>query len=182
LGKSSNEGGASAEGLSRLKKELLRSSGLLREGELSTTLEIEIISALTEGPRSIGELVETIFGTKSSSPGFDAHYMRVYRTAQDLAARGYAVRALFGKEKPYRITGYCVERLLSGPALPSPRMVARLDFAAYALTLVLGALMALAGTGVVVLVPKVLLASNSAFFFLLGISSVRMVQTLRRIG
>ena len=170
------------EGLSRLREEMFRSTRSLRKVELRSEIELEIVSALVNGERSIGELVEEIFRVDSSDPGFDAQYMRVYRAAQDLSSRGFVSRRLFGREKPYRLTGYCVEKLFSGPGTPSPRMVTRLEFVLYALTLICGTVMALDGVSVLDLGVKGLLAFNSLFFFLLGLSSLRMLQNLRRVG
>ena len=68
-------------GLSRLRQDMLRSTRSLRRVQLKSDLELEIVLALAEGERSIGELVEIIFDSRSSDPGFDTHYMRVYRAS-----------------------------------------------------------------------------------------------------
>jgi hypothetical protein len=169
-------------GLSRLRQDMLRSTRSLRRVQLKSDLELEIILALAEGERSIGELVEIIFDSRSSDPGFDTHYMRVYRASQDLASRGFVARRLFGREKPYRLTGYCIEKLFAGPGAPSPRMVTALEFILYLSTLICGAVMALVGVSVLDLGIRGLIIFNSLFFFLLGFSSLRMLQNLRRVG
>jgi hypothetical protein len=91
-------------------------------------------------------------------------------------------RRLFGREKPYRLTGYCVEKLFSGPGVPSPKIVTRLEFVLYALTFLCGTVMALVGVSVLDLGIRGLIVFNSLFFFLLGFSSLRMLQNLRRVG
>jgi hypothetical protein len=54
------------EGLSRLREEIYQSTRHLRKIELKSDLELEIISALVNGERSVGELVELVFECKSS--------------------------------------------------------------------------------------------------------------------
>lgn len=171
-----------AERLSRLREEILRSSRSVREAELRSSLEMDIISSLVEGEKTITELVEVIFHGRGENPDFETQYMRVWRAAQDLASKGYLARRLFGKEKPYRITSYCVEMLLSGPGVPHPRLLAWLDACLYGLTVMLGILMVLVGRSILVIGGWGLLSFNSIFFFLLGISSLRMIQALRRVG
>jgi len=170
------------EELVRLKDELLRDRKPVREAELKTSLEIEIISSLFDGGKTVAELVEIVFGLDRDDADFMAQYSRVWRAAQDLASRGFVSRSLFGKEKPYRLTSYCLQVLFSGPDRSWPELVSRIDISLYTATVLAGAVMLLVAAGWFDPGDIVFLALNSVFFLLLGFSSLRTIETLLRVA
>ena len=80
---------------------VIKSLDHLEERELSYT---RLLILLLGRNRSIGDLVTIIYGMKSDQPGYRKLYMRVSRRLKSLQSKGFVSKALFGKEKPYRIT------------------------------------------------------------------------------
>ena len=73
----------------------------LEKRELSQT---RILVQLLGRDRSVADLVAMIYEKKPQDPGYRSLYMRVSRRLRSLQERGLVSRALFGKERPYRIT------------------------------------------------------------------------------
>lgn len=159
---------------------LLRSVGSLRHLELNM-LEVEILSRLIEGRRTRNELVEEIFDVRKGGPDYVASYTKVRRGLEDLESRGYVTTPLFAKERPYRITSYGMQRVVSvSPDIKQPRLVERVDPVIYAACLLFGFVTYYAAgnvtdpAGMMAILP-------ASFFILLGFSLARIWSTLRRV-
>jgi len=72
--------------------------------EVDGSLQDQILEELVEGSRTVGELVEVLYGVRRSDPGFSTSYMKVRRAVKRLEGRGYVSVPVLGKEKPCRLT------------------------------------------------------------------------------
>jgi hypothetical protein len=154
----------------------------LRGLDIGDQLAVEILSQLVDGRKNASEIVELIYGLKRDDEGFNSSYNRVSREIRRLESKGLVSRALFGKEKPYRLTELAVSNLARiGGEGKQVSMVPWYDIAIYLTTLV-------------VTVPTVLhawdwfqlpeIGTIGLFGFLcffLGISVCELVRTLRRV-
>jgi hypothetical protein len=162
-----------------------RRSGLGRVADsihllgLKSGLQTEVLREIVDGPRTIRELVNIIYGEDRGSSSFETHYARVRRAARYLEARGYVSASLFGREKPYRLTRHgerCLANLASG--FPAPTVMLRTDAFLFAVTLLLGILNL---PDVAFPQPATSIVS-AAFLVLLGVSLCRGVTILREVG
>ena len=169
-------------GLSSFREEILRTSRSVRDASLRGSLEAEVVSSLIDGEKTVTELVEMIFPVRSDDPDFNTHYMRVWRATQDLASNGYVVKRLFGRERPYRLTRYGVERLFSGSGTGRPGLVAWIDISLYMATILFASLLLVIHIMASATGNMILSVINPAFFFLLGVSSLRMIQTFVKVS
>lgn len=65
---------------------------------------VRLLVLLIDHGRSVGDVVEFVYGKRSGEPGYRKLYMRVSRRLRALEREGLVSRALFGKERPYQIT------------------------------------------------------------------------------
>jgi len=160
------------------------SSGVsrLRGLDLGDEIEVEILGQLVGSSMTATELVEGIYGLGSSDEGFSSSYTRVRRGVRKLESKGLVSTRLFGRDKPYRLTDLAVINLARiGGGGRQMATVPRVDLVAYLATsglsvpvVVLGSeWLSISDVGVVLLF--------AVFFFLLGASFVRFMQTLRRV-
>jgi len=63
-----------------------------------------LLFLLLGGGRSVTDLVYSIYGKRYGDAGYRKLYMRVARRLASLEHEGLVSRALFGKERPYRVT------------------------------------------------------------------------------
>jgi len=154
----------------------------LRGIDLGDEVEVEILSQLVGSRRTATEIVEGIYGLGSRDEGFSSSYTRVRRGIRRLEARGLVSTNLLGRDKPYRLTDLAIINLARiGGESKQVRSLPRIDLVAYLATTGLSVPVVVLGSewfkisdiGVVVLF--------AAFFFLLGASFVRFLQTLRRV-
>lgn len=146
---------------------------------LKSGLQTEVLREIVDGPRTIRELVNIIYGEDRGTSSFETHYARVRRAARYLEARGYVSASLFGREKPYRLTRHgerCLANLASG--FPAPRVVLGRDAFLFAGTLFLGILNLLDAASPR---PSTSVVS-AAFLVLLGASLCRGLTILREVG
>ena len=158
----------------------MRSVGSLRHLELSL-LEVEILSRLMEGRRTRNELVEEIFQQQKGGPDYVASYTKIRRGLEDLEGKGFVTTPVFGKEKPYRITSYGMQKVVSvSPDIKQPRLVERIDPVIYAACLIAGfATYYVAGS--VSDPARIMALLPASFFILLGFSLARIWDTLRKV-
>ncbi len=157
-----------------LNARLKKSVRALGELEARNDLEIAIVQALLDGPRTVAELSRTILGPEPR--GHQANYMKVKRSVEALESKGYLSTRILGKPKPYRLTPYAREKLgsLASGELPTTRLVIVWDLGLYATTVFLASMTAF-GQYDGYWIPMF-------FVYLAGASSIRLLQTLRRIS
>ena len=157
---------------------LWESVKVLRDLGLASELQSEILRVLIDGPRNITELVGTIYGTTRDGPGFGADYMKVSRTIRKLENQGLVATRILGRDRPYRLTPYALEKLyfLGRPGEEAQRLVGFIDILAYLGTVGSGGAMVLLQQS-----PWVG-AAFGAFLYALGISTCRIVRMLRRLS
>jgi len=164
---------ASATRLRQSFRDRLRKSvRLLGDLEPRSETQISVVESLLDGPKTIAELTEEIFGTDSAD---QASYMKVRRAVRALGSKGYVSTRLLGKPKPYRLTLYAREMLGSlEPGLPPFRLLAPWDILLHGATLVVATILALD------LVDS--LWWLLVFVYLAGASSCRLAQLFRRVS
>lgn len=86
---------------SEILKNAIQNLDRLEERELSQT---RILVLLLERDLSVADLVANIYGKRPHESEYRRLYMRISRRLISLQGRGLISRALFGKERPYRIT------------------------------------------------------------------------------
>jgi hypothetical protein len=86
---------------SEILKRKARNLDRLEGRELGQT---RILALLLERNRSVADTVAAVYSKRSDQTGYRGLYMRVSRRLKSLESRGFVSRALFGKERPYRIT------------------------------------------------------------------------------
>ncbi len=157
-----------------LNDRLKKSVRTLGELEARSDLEIAIVQALLDGPRTVAELSRIILGPEPR--GHQANYMKVKRSVQALESKGYLSTGILGKPKPYRLTPYAREKLgsLASGELPTTRLMSIWDLGLYAITVFLASMTAF-GEYDRYWIP-------TFFVYLAGASSIRLLQTLRRIS
>ena len=158
-------------GISRLK-------GL----EIGDELEIEILAQLVNTRRTITEIVEGVYGLRSTDEGFSSSYTRVRRGTRRLESRGLITTRIFGRDKPYKLTDLAIINLarIGGEARQIPTLP-RIDIATYLATTGLSVPVIVLGAKWFQISDIGVVALFAAFFFLLGASFVRFLQTLRRV-
>ena len=149
--------------------------------EIADELEIEILAQLVNTRRTITEIVEGIYGIRSTDEGFSSSYTRVRRGTRKLESKGLITTRIFGRDKPYRLTDLAIINLarIGGEARQIPTLP-RIDLAAYLATTGLSIPVVILGTEWFQLSDIGVVALFAAFF-LLGASFVRFLQTLRRV-
>jgi len=150
---------------------------------LASELQTEILRHLIDGRRSITELVQLIFHTSKDDQAFDAEYMKVTRAIRKLENKGLVATRIFGRDKPYRLTSHAIETLYyRGRPGESSQLVSIKDLAIYSSTLIAGAatLSLIWGLDPSTRARWVALSSG-AFLYLLGVSSCRIVNLMRRV-
>jgi len=157
-----------------LEDRLKKSVRALGELEARSDLEIAIVDALLDGPRTVAELSRIILGPEPR--GHQANYMKVKRSVETLESKGYLSSSILGKPKPYRLTPYAREKLgsLASGELPKSRLLTVWDLVLYTITIFLASMTAF-GQYDWYWIPMF-------FVYLAGISTVRLFQTLRRIS
>ena len=161
-----------------LRERVLSSVRKLRHIEL-TMLQIEIIDQLMDGRRTATELVDQIFQTKPGNPDFQARYAAIRREIKNLESRGYVSTTLFGRDRPYRLTGHATAVLSSIlPEQRKPRILGKWDLAALVTT---------AATAILLLTSRhceeqVVFLLFALFFVFLGVSISSFAHTLRKVS
>lgn len=156
----------------------------LRELGLGSDLQTEMLRHLLHGPRTMTELVELIYGVSRDGEDFSADYMKIRRAIRKLENKGLLSTKIFGRDKPYRLTRYAIEKLyhLARPNGQPGELVSRSDLAVHASTLVSGlATLLLTWQALGEPHPVIVVIISGIFFYLLGISSNRILGLIRRI-
>ncbi len=151
----------------------------LRGVDLESVLDAQVLSELIRGRRTVPELVGLLYGVQHGYPGYNSYYMKVRRSLQNLGGKGYVSCPIFGKNRPYRLTGYAIAKLTNIGGEGSPRRVAlvpRKDLAVYVATTLLGCLSLASGVDAAVEAWTYLV-----FAFLLGIATGNAARTLVRV-
>jgi hypothetical protein len=154
----------------------------LRGIHVGDEVEVEVLTHLVGGRFTIAELVEKMYGLDRNEEGFSSSYTKVRRATRRLESRGLVSTRLFGKERPYRLTEYAITNLARiGGGEPQRALMPRQDLIVHATTLALSIPMLLLAKGWLVLSDPGTIVLFACFFYLLGASSSRLVQMLRRI-
>ena len=154
----------------------------LRGLDIGDELEVEILAKLVSTRRTITEIVEAVYGLASGEEGFSSSYTRVRRGIRRLESRGLVSTTLLGRDKPYRLTDLAVINLARiGGESRQMQALPRIDLAAYLATTGLSIPVIVLGSKWLPLTDLGVVALFAAFFFLLGASFVRFLQTLRRV-
>ena len=110
------------------QKRLLENIHSLKRLGVEDVLQAEILAHLVNGPAAASDLASEIFCNKGSEAPSRAQYMRVARALGGLERKGYVARSPFGKQKPYRLTGYARELLAAVAADKRPSsLISRKD-------------------------------------------------------
>ena len=150
--------------------------------DIGDELEVEILGQLVRSRRTVTEMVEGIYGLGSMDEGFNSCYTRVRRGVKRLESKGFVSTNLFGWNKPYRLTDLAMVNLARmGGDVEQLDLVSRVDIAAYLTTIALLVPVAVLGADWLKLSDLGVLVLFAAFFFLLGASFVRFLQTFRRV-
>ena len=174
----------SAPGANRpdLSSTLRKSATAALARELEEPLQLLIIEKLLDGPRSIAELVEQIYGSTNGQPGYMTSYTKTRRALEKLSSKGYVSRRHFGAVKPYRLTDFAITRLASfSTGKEPPRLLPTTDRITHLATLCLALFLLLSVSGRIQLSGLHHTVLNAAFFFTLGLSASRIIQGLRRV-
>ena len=162
----------------RVKNGVSKLKGL----DIGDELAVEILAQLVDGRKNTSEVVALVYGLKRDDEGYHSSYNRITREIRRLESKGLVSRALFGKEKPYRLTELAVSNLARiGGESRQVSMVPWFDRVIYSTTLVLTVptvLHAMDGFQLTKLGTVVLFGF---LCFFLGISVCELVRTLRRV-
>jgi len=170
------------ERITGLQKGIKNGLHKLRGLDVADQLGIEILSQLVGQKKTMAEIVEGIWGLRSSDPGFSSCYTKVRRATRNLESKGLVSTRLFGRDKPYRLTDLAMINLarIGGEAKQIPALP-RVDLATYLATAVLSIPIILLGADWFRMSNPSIIAVFAAFFFLLGVSFSRFIQALRRV-
>ena len=131
-----------SKALSNVEAGLEGSMKRLVEGQLDSLTQVGIVRELLAGKRTLAELVEALYGLKRQDDGFKTEYTRIRREVRALESKGFVSRALFGRERPYRLTQLAVARITKiAEVTPSwqPKLVTPIDFGIYVVAMLLAA-------------------------------------------
>lgn len=163
-----------------LLSQVLANARDMKRMRITSVVDIEILTCLVEGRRTVGELAEQIYGARRTDPGYHTYYMKVRRAVKDLQRRGYVATRLFGKEKPYKLTPFVVARMMGADGR-SVGVVPLLDGLIYVLTICLGlANVAFAGFSPFLSRPYMIMV-YTVFVFLTGYSLSRLTIAFRKV-
>jgi hypothetical protein len=159
---------------------LLREIGDIRGLGVDTVLQGEILVRLVARSWTGSELAAKIFGVDNGVTMRRAEYMKVVRALAALERRGYVAKALFGKERPYRLTDYGKEMVMAALKGTSPTVL----FPQKELAWHVAAAGMTASTLVLIWMrtaPEILMACWLGTGLLVGLSLARFWRTLRRV-
>ena len=173
---------ADSDNINDLKRNVVNGISKLRGLDISDELTIAILAQLVEGKKSAAEIVERTYGIGNSEEGFQSCYGRVRREIRRLESKGLVSRALFGKEKPYRLTQLAIINLakIGGEEQQLP-IIPKTDLAAYLVTLALSVPTASHALGLFELTESWTIGLFGCFCFFLGISVYGSVHMIRRV-
>ena len=173
---------ARSENIDDLNKRVKEGISNLRGLEIGDELGVEILSQLVEGRKSTSEIVELVYGLKHNDDGYKSSHARIGREIRKLESKGLVSRSLFGKEKPYRLTELAVINLARiGGKERQLAVIPRIDIAVYSLTAGLSLLEGSQAAGLLQLSETQTIALLVVLSFFLGISTVELLRTLRRV-
>jgi len=153
----------------------------LREMELDSTLQAEVLEKLLDGKKTTEELVALIYKVPRESQAYQACYMRVRRAAKRLEEKGLTSRPLFGRDKPHKLTRLALERLLAiNGHRGDVRIVPMMDRALYLVLLVVFVLTWASAT--IQVEHHLLFTLSVAVIFLGGLACCRFLETIRRVA
>ena len=154
----------------------------LRGLEIGDELLVEILGQLVEGRKTITELVEGVYGIHPSEEGFKSSHTRITRGIKRLESKGLASRKLLGRDRPYKLTQLAITNLARiGGEEQQQSVVPKIDVAAYLIAVVLAVPMASHAFGWLIIAETPTIVIFGCFCFLLGISFVEVVRTVRRV-
>jgi len=161
-------------------KKLLDKVNDYRDLGVKNVLQIELLARLAAGRSTASDLAVEAFSGNNPGAVSRGEYMRTMRSLAALERKGYVTRALFGKDKPYRLTHHgedAVEAIIGGrtPQALIPRREL-LSFALAGLAAATSAALTYAEAGTLILI-----ACWLATGILTGLCLTRFVQTARRI-
>jgi hypothetical protein len=111
--------------------------------------------------------------------------MKVRRAVRKLENRGLISTRILGRDKPYRLTPYAIERLyhLARPDGGDVGLMSKGDMALYVSTLTTGLVtFFLTWQALGKPSPVLVVLFSGIFFYLLGVSSSKILGLLRRIS
>jgi hypothetical protein len=156
----------------------------LKDLDLVSELQTEVLRHLVDGPRTVPELVSLIYGMGRQDSEFQTYYMRVKRSIRKLENKALVSTKILGRDKPYRLTRYAVENLyyVGRPHLSPEALLSRIDTAIYAATLIIGSsTLLLTWASPPAPAPTWIIVSSGAFTYLLGLATSRIMRSMRRI-
>ncbi len=164
-------------------KEAVRKAAIkILAEEQGESLQVGVIKGLVDGPRSVAELVEEIYGVVKGEPSYMTSYTRTRRALAKLSARGMVSRKVFGSTKPYRLTRHARESLASyATGSDPPSLFPRIDRVVHASAITVAIALTLSLSGRIQVGQPLLSVLQSMFFFTLGLSTARVAQGLRRV-
>lgn len=155
-------------------------AGLKKLG-IESFLEVELLTALSKGRRTVAELVQELYNVERSNPAYASYYDRVRRGCRRLESKGLVSRRIFGRDKPYRLTEHgilAMNRARMGQV--SQRVLNSMDAALYLATILFG-LIAVSTTNSSALHQSHYLGIFTIFVLLTGMSVVRFLETLWKV-
>jgi hypothetical protein len=173
---------ADSENIENLHNRVRQGVSKLRGLDIGDDLGIEILSQLVDGRKSVSEIVELVYGLRRGDEGHKSCHGKVSREIKRLESKGLVSKAIFGRDRPYRLTDLAMINLarIGGHVQQIP-VLPRIDLAIYFITF--GSAVPL----VFLVVGWVQLSQSFAgwlscwFWLLLGISLTRFAQAFRRV-
>jgi len=169
-------------GLDELGAKVSEGVSRLRGLDVGDQLEVEILSRLARGRRTIAELVEQVYGLGRYDEGFGPSYTRVRRKMKRLESKGLVSTKLFGKERPYRLTDLAVTNLARiGGEGKQIDLLSMTDLAVYVATGTLALPMISLSAHLVEMASPTVVMVFAGFFYLLGGSTFCIIRMIRRV-
>jgi len=167
---------------SGFEKRVRRGVSQLRGLDIADELQVEIVSELIERKLTGVEIVQRVYGLGRYEEGFNSCYTRTRRALKRLESKGLVATSVLGKEKPYRLTDIAAINLARiGGEREQTGIVSRSDLLFYLATFVLAAPIASIGAGLWRPEDPWIAGLYACFFYLLGVSTSRVTQAVRRV-
>jgi hypothetical protein len=170
------------DGFNGLHTDVEKGVSRVRGLELGDQVAVEVLTQLVEGRKTVTEIVEGVYGLRRSDEGFSSCFTKVRRATKRLESSGLVSTGIFGRDKPYRLTDLAIINLARiGGGREQIRVLPRIDLLTYAATAAFSLPVASLGLGWLQMFDSGVIVVFGCFFYLLGVSTVRIVQTLRKV-
>jgi hypothetical protein len=154
----------------------------LRGLDIADELEVEIVTLLIEGRFTAVEIVQRIYGVGRYEEGFNSCYTRTRRALKRLESKGLVSTSFLGKTKPYRLTDLATINLARiGGEREQIGIISRSDLVFYSATLFFAVPILWIGAGWWQPQSPLIAGMYACFFYLLGVSTSRVTQTVRKV-